>query len=160
MTDITKSGPRDINIPPGHEKMNSQLESIPLPAPTVKANYYVRVALPDLWDEAAVRSLLSADRGDDAGCAPTQKAEYLDIVFEFASPPDQKGGRFVEVEDSSGRSVDAGEWIHRDDGYWVLRIPRTSIDDNSRNEEVTAAETATAESILSNSLYSRGISDG
>lgn len=32
-------------------------------------------------------------------------------------------GRFIEVEDGSGRSIKAGEWLKRDDGYWALRMP-------------------------------------
>lgn len=46
---------------------------------------------------------------------------HIDIVFD--GPPSAVSGRFVEVEDSSGRSIDFGEWIQRPDGYWVLRIP-------------------------------------
>ena len=45
----------------------------------------------------------------------------IDIVFD--GPPEHVSGRFVEVEDSETRvGVKVGEWIHRDDGYWVLRI--------------------------------------
>lgn len=44
----------------------------------------------------------------------------IDIVFD--GPPAQKSGRFVEVEDSEGKGINFGEWIHRDDGYWALRI--------------------------------------
>jgi len=45
----------------------------------------------------------------------------IDIVFD--GPPEAVSGRFVEVEDAETRvSVNVGEWIHRDDGYWVLRI--------------------------------------
>jgi hypothetical protein len=35
-------------------------------------------------------------------------------------------GRFVEVEDEAGRSVDVGDWIERDGGYWALRIQTPS----------------------------------
>lgn len=46
----------------------------------------------------------------------------IDIVFD--GPPAPETGRFVEVEDPARHSIgDVGEWIHRDDGYWVLRIP-------------------------------------
>ena len=44
----------------------------------------------------------------------------IDIVFD--GPPGPEAGRFVEVEDEFGRSVDMGEWIERSDGYWALRI--------------------------------------
>lgn len=46
---------------------------------------------------------------------------YVDIVFD--GPPGPTAGRFVEVEDSSGASIKLGEWIKRDDDFWVLRIP-------------------------------------
>ena len=45
----------------------------------------------------------------------------VDIVFD--GPPGPVAGRFVEVEDESGASIRFGEWVERDDGYWVLRIP-------------------------------------
>ena len=48
-------------------------------------------------------------------------AAHIDIVFD--GPPGQIGGRFVEVEDSGGKSISYGEWLQRPDGYWVLRIP-------------------------------------
>jgi hypothetical protein len=44
----------------------------------------------------------------------------IDIVFD--GPPGPNPGRFVEVEDGSGRSVDVGDWIERGDRYWALRI--------------------------------------
>lgn len=44
----------------------------------------------------------------------------VDIVFD--GPPGPEGGRFVEVEDASGKSIRFGEWVHREDGYWVLRL--------------------------------------
>jgi len=43
-----------------------------------------------------------------------------DIVFD--GPPGSMSGRFVEVENESGASVRFGEWVERDDGYWVLRF--------------------------------------
>lgn len=47
---------------------------------------------------------------------------YIDIVFD--APPGPEAGRFIEVEDPSGKSIDVGEWIHRPDGYWALRLRR------------------------------------
>lgn len=50
-----------------------------------------------------------------------QQHASIDIVFD--GPPGHESGRFVEVEDTETRaSVSVGEWVHRDDGYWVLRI--------------------------------------
>lgn len=45
---------------------------------------------------------------------------HIDIVFD--GPPGPDAGRFVEVENGERRSINFGEWIHRDDGYWVLRF--------------------------------------
>ena len=47
-------------------------------------------------------------------------AYHIDIVFD--GPPGPEAGRFVEVEDNAGRSLKFGEWVHRPDGYWVLRF--------------------------------------
>ena len=52
--------------------------------------------------------------------AATALSRTIDIVFD--GPPGPKAGRFVEVEDESGRSVDVGKWVERSDGYWALRI--------------------------------------
>lgn len=45
----------------------------------------------------------------------------IDIVFD--GPPAHESGRFIEVEDDCGNSISIGEWVARNDGYWVLRIP-------------------------------------
>jgi len=47
---------------------------------------------------------------------------YIDVVFD--GPPGPVAGRFVEVENAEGASINFGKWVHRNDGYWVLRIPR------------------------------------
>lgn len=46
---------------------------------------------------------------------------YIDIVFD--GPPGPESGRFVEVEDETGKSIDAGEWLESLDGFHRLRIP-------------------------------------
>lgn len=48
---------------------------------------------------------------------------YVDIVFTGPPGPEPGQCEFVEVEDGRRRSIRIGEWIERDDGYWVLRIP-------------------------------------
>jgi hypothetical protein len=45
---------------------------------------------------------------------------HIDIVFD--GPPDKDGGRLVEIDDASGRSVSIRSWFQRADGCWVLRI--------------------------------------
>ena len=52
--------------------------------------------------------------------AATNLTRQIDVVFD--GPPGPEPGRFVEVEDESGRSIDVGEWVERADGYWGLRF--------------------------------------
>lgn len=51
-------------------------------------------------------------------CGP--QIETINIVFD--GPPGPKSGRFVEVEDMDGAGMAVGEWIQRENGWWVLRI--------------------------------------
>lgn len=46
--------------------------------------------------------------------------QAINILFD--GPPSHKSGQFVEVETDDGKSINAGEWIDRGDGYWALRI--------------------------------------
>jgi len=65
--------------------------------------------------------------------------EFIDIVFD--GPPDLQAGagRFVEVEDSAGRSIDVGTWIKEPkNGYWRLRIRARQF----RHERDTSHELA------------------
>ena len=54
----------------------------------------------------------------------------IDIVFG-GPPPGHESGRFVEVE-RDGRSISIGEWLKREDGFWVLRIPDPEADGSAR----------------------------
>src|SRR5579872_475970 len=56
---------------------------------------------------------------------------FVDIVFH--GPPSPESGRFVEVENQHGRSVDVGEWVRRADGFWALRISPSDITALARN---------------------------
>jgi hypothetical protein len=53
-----------------------------------------------------------------AGTPPAKRT--IDIVFD--GPPSHESGRFVEVESPAGKSIRFGEWVQREDGYWVLRF--------------------------------------
>jgi hypothetical protein len=44
----------------------------------------------------------------------------INIVFD--GPPGPVSGRFIEVENDEGASIGVGQWIERDNGWWVLRI--------------------------------------
>lgn len=46
--------------------------------------------------------------------------DYIDVIFD--GPPSHDSGRFVEVNGSDGRSIDAGGWIKCGNGLWCLRI--------------------------------------
>jgi len=52
---------------------------------------------------------------------PVRGDDYIDIVFD--GPPGPVSGRFIEVENPSGRSIRVGEWVEREDGFSALRIP-------------------------------------
>lgn len=45
-----------------------------------------------------------------------------EIRIVFDGPPSHESGRFVEVENLEGRSINAGKWHKRPDGFWELRI--------------------------------------
>ena len=59
------------------------------------------------------------------GPALHNEVMFVDIVFD--GPPGPESGRFVEVENQLGRSVDVGEWVQRPEGYWSLRIGPSDI---------------------------------
>lgn len=46
--------------------------------------------------------------------------DVIHVLFD--GPPGPVAGRFVECENPDGRSINAGEWHERADGYWELRI--------------------------------------
>lgn len=54
-------------------------------------------------------------------------AKFIDIVFD--GPPGPEAGRFVEVEDETGKSISVGEWLVQLNGFHALRIHMPS--DNS-----------------------------
>lgn len=74
---------------------------------------------------------------------------YIDIVFD--GPPDNESGRFVEVENEAGEGINAGGWIERDDGYWVLRIEQAQAPTGDEREELIGLQLAS---------YSKRMSDG
>ncbi|RTL23897.1 MAG: hypothetical protein EKK55_12435 [Rhodocyclaceae bacterium] len=51
------------------------------------------------------------------------ETDTIDIVFD-AFPNGEKAPGFVEVEDATGRSIDIGEWLQREDGTIALRLRR------------------------------------
>ena len=57
--------------------------------------------------------------------ATPKPGDYYDIVFD--GPPGPVSGRFIEVEDSEGRSFRLGEWILREDGLYALRVQKSDI---------------------------------
>jgi|SRR6516162_6203360 hypothetical protein len=52
--------------------------------------------------------------------------DHIDIVFD--GPPGHESGRFVEVEDSFGRSIYVGEWVQREDGFRALRLKQSDAE--------------------------------
>ena len=81
-----------------------------------------------VWMYDVLRNELRSPYPEDLKAAREAPEEYeepslgdVDIVFD--GPPDQEAGRFVEVENHEGSSINIGTWVHRPDGFWVLRIP-------------------------------------
>ncbi|HWV46221.1 MAG TPA: hypothetical protein VN039_09420 [Nitrospira sp.] len=54
---------------------------------------------------------------------------YIAIVFD--GPPSHEAGRFIEVNDSHGKSIDIGTWVSRGDGSWELRIAVDKLKDDN-----------------------------
>lgn len=78
------------------------------------------------WD-AGTADILTSDSGSlreelNACLAEQVTGPYVDIVFDGG--PSHESGRFIEVEDADGKSIAFGEWIHRPDGFWALRVPK------------------------------------
>ena len=53
-----------------------------------------------------------------------QQASAVHLLFD--GQPGPECGRFVEAEDPTGKSINAGEWSQRPDGYWQLVIQQPS----------------------------------
>ena len=79
------------------------------------------------------------------GCSSMFDTKFFDIVFD--GPPSHEAGRFVETEDSNRRSVCLGEWVERDDGYWVLRIPAVG-DDEAKYDALISVAKAERDALL------------
>ena len=71
------------------------------------------------WIREGAKAVLA--RPQPSAADVERAREYIDIVFD--GPPSHESGRFVEVESPPGTSISFGEWVRRDDGYWVLRFP-------------------------------------
>lgn len=79
--------------------------------------------------EAAVRSLVEQEAETHVPCDETSdgvpepiddEQKFIDVVFD--GPPSAESGRFVEVENAQGQSINIGQWVDRGDGYRVLRL--------------------------------------
>ena len=71
----------------------------------------------------------------DEGPAAEVPEPYIDVLI--SNGPSAEGD-FVEVEDASGRSIKAGEWIDKGNGLWALRLRPRDIrrDDDAGQETV------------------------
>ena len=76
--------------------------------------------------------------------------ENTEIRIVFDGPPAHESGRFIEVEDVSGKSIRVGEWHERQDGLWELRISGVNLeadaaarrisDENQREETLAGGQ--------------------
>ena len=67
----------------------------------------------------AVLNLINRGEYDVPSPPSGKEGDFIDFVCD--GPPGPEGGRFVEVENEKGESINVGEWIQKD-GYWVLRV--------------------------------------
>lgn len=79
----------------------------------------------------------------------------MKIHIVFDGPPGPEAGRFVEVENDDGKSISAGLWKERADGFWELVIEgddiraRSALAPFSRFARWTAALNDTQPVVLS-----------
>jgi len=67
-------------------------------------------------------------------------SDFIDIVFDSWPMDPSEDGRFVEVEDATRHSISHGEWVRRDDGYVVLRIPSQAAEIQALRDRVAELE--------------------
>ncbi len=60
----------------------------------------------------AIFDVLTSDERATLKLVGPQRTGYIDVVFD--GPPGPESGRFVEVEDDQGKSVEVGEWVQRE----------------------------------------------
>lgn len=94
-------------------RLSVSTEGVPVAKVTGADEYGPLLEWSTHWVELIGKSLYAAP-------PVAQALTYLDVLFD--GPPSHESGCFVEVNDPSGKSVNAGEWIKRDDGLWALRI--------------------------------------
>jgi hypothetical protein len=88
-------------------------------------------------DVATILAEIEAPPQQGEPCYPIG-SEDLYVIFD--GPPSHESGRFVEVEDKDGRSVSAGEWKWREDGYWALGpFRRAPAAEHRRDDQFGAA---------------------
>lgn len=75
----------------------------------------------DKWIDVRQRAVALMRRAKAAGVPCTAPTPFVDVVL--SRPPGFEAARFIELEDSDGRSINLGGCIRRPDGRWVLRIP-------------------------------------
>lgn len=87
-------------------------------------HYTATPELREAWRASAVRYSHKLEKQIAALQDTLATCDFIDVVFD--GPPSHVCGRFVEVEDPEGKSINVGQWIDRGNGLWALRIPRES----------------------------------
>lgn len=73
---------------------------------------------------AALEELLAQNRRMKM---PNKLNESQEIRIRFDGPPSHESGRFIEVENEEGASLNFGEWVEDVDGTWLLVFPNPYI---------------------------------
>ena len=122
----------------GHDWCTQTRAEQPRPVPRPIAGYPIRPTEATEIRDPILRLFIEeilrqTPNGEWSVLPETGKADVgLRIIFD--APPGPEAGRFVEVETPDGRSINAGEWHQRADGYWELRLAAltTGADGGSR----------------------------
>ncbi len=77
-----------------------------------------------------------------------------EIRIVLDSPPGPDSGQFVELENGSGQSIKAGEWV-QNGKFWELRI---QLDPGSPEERIAALTQELGEPVMRVSTYCKAIS--
>lgn len=67
-------------------------------------------------------------------------SDYIDILFDRHPATPTGECCFIEVEDDTGQSIRAGEWVERENGMVALRITDRNTYMRSHNKDQSACD--------------------
>ena len=85
-----------------------------------KENHMTNVIISEEETEDGLYDMADVGLPPSIATPASEMNKAINVIFD--GPPAPRAGRFIEVETDNGKSINAGEWIERPDGYWSLRI--------------------------------------